>query len=294
MASSLNWREYIERVTPPNRRIGTDVMLLDDDRFIERVKSFIRNEPFKTDMTIAIFCEQGEMSLKINMKEYQVVAPAMVIILAEQICEPVSHSDDLRGRVIVMSREFTDGLFVSFGDTIPLYSSVYNNPVITMEGDSFVFNQYYDLLQNLACSPNKEFKLQSAHHLTLSMFYGYSHTKHDSNNRILTSRQEEIYSNFIDVLQANYRKNREINFYAQRLCITPKHLSQVVKDISGRSARAIIDEYVISEAKALLYSTTSSVQQISDALNFPSQSVFGKYFKRMTGKSPKEYRKQPM
>ena len=293
--SPLNWREYIERVTPANRRIGTDVMLLDDDRFLDRVEAFVKNEPFKTDMTMAIFCEQGEMTMKINMREYHVVAQAMVIILAEQICEPISHSDELRGRVIVMSKAFTDGLFVSFGDTIPLHSSVYNNPVLKIEEDGFVFHQYYNLLQNLASSPHTDYKLESAHHLTLSLFYGYSHMRHESTNNVeVSSRQEEIYADFIEELSANYRKEREIGFYAQQLCITPKHLSQVVKDISGRSAGTIISEYVISEAKALLYSTTKSVQQISDELNFPSKSVYGKYFKRVTGKSPKEYRKQPM
>ena len=79
-------------------------------------------------------------------------------------------------------------------------------------------------------------------------------------------------------------------FYADRLCITAKHLSQVVKNITGKTALAIIDEYVITEAKALLLSTTMSIQQISDKLNFPSQSVFGKYFKRCTSMTPKECR----
>ena len=64
--------------------------------------------------------------------------------------------------------------------------------------------------------------------------------------------------------------------------------------MSGRSALNIIDEYVIAESKALLHSTTRSIQQISNELNFVSQSVFGKYFKRITGLSPKEYRQQQM
>lgn len=292
--SPLEWRKYIEYVTPSNRRIGTDVMLLDDDSFLKRVNSYIENKPFKADMTIAIFCEQGEMTLKIDMKEYNVVAPAMITILSDQICEPVSHSDDTRGRVIVMSRSFTDGLFSSVGSTIPLYSSVFKNPVMKMEGDSFVFDRYYDLLKNIASSPMSEYKLESAHHLTLSMFYGYTHMKHESLNVAVSSRQEEIYAEFIEVLRANYKKYRDIGFYARQLCITPKHLSQVIKDVSGRSALNIIDEYVIAESKALLHSTTRSIQQISNELNFVSQSVFGKYFKRITGLSPKEYRQQQM
>ena len=93
------------------------------------------------------------------------------------------------------------------------------------------------------------------------------------------------------MLQANFKREREVHFYADKLCITAKHLSQVVKDVTGNTALNIIEEYVITESKALLLSTNMSIQQISDDLNFPSQSVFGKYFKRITGVSAREYRK---
>lgn len=78
--------------------------------------------------------------------------------------------------------------------------------------------------------------------------------------------------------------------YSGGLCITPKYLSRIIKDITGYTALDYIENYVVTEAKAMLNSTMMTVQQISDSLNFPSQSVFGKYFKRVTGMSPKEYR----
>ena len=96
---------------------------------------------------------------------------------------------------------------------------------------------------------------------------------------------------FTELLERHHKKEREIAFYADKMFITPKHLSQVIKDYSNKTALAFIEEYVIAEAKSMLLSTTLSIQQISDELNFPSQSVFGKYFKRVTGKSPTEYRR---
>jgi AraC-like DNA-binding protein len=169
--------------------------------------------------------------------------------------------------------------------------SLLKNPHINFETDSMVFGQYYKLLRDIAHSPHSNFKTEAARHLTLAMFYGYSHLKHQiSNKNISTSRQEEIYLQFIDLLDNHYSNERQVLFYADRLCITAKHLSQVVKNITGKTALAIIDEYVITEAKALLLSTTMSIQQISDRLNFPSQSVFGKYFKRCTSMTPKECR----
>jgi AraC-like DNA-binding protein len=88
----------------------------------------------------------------------------------------------------------------------------------------------------------------------------------------------------------HYKRERKVGFYAEKLCITSKHLSQVVKEVSGRTASEIIEDYVITEIKALLISTNMTIQQISDYLNFPSQSVFGKYVKRITGVSPKRYK----
>lgn len=84
---------------------------------------------------------------------------------------------------------------------------------------------------------------------------------------------------------------READFrYSGGLCITSKYLSRIIKDITGYTALDYIENYVVTEAKAMLNSTMMTVQQISDSLNFPSHSVFGKYFKRVTGMSPKEYR----
>lgn len=73
--------------------------------------------------------------------------------------------------------------------------------------------------------------------------------------------------------------------------LTPKHLSGVVKEVSGKTVGEWIDELVILEAKALLNSSSMNIQEIADRLNFANQSFFGKYFKHYTGMSPKEYRK---
>ena len=74
--------------------------------------------------------------------------------------------------------------------------------------------------------------------------------------------------------------------------MTPKYLSLLVKNVSNRTAGEWIDNYVVLEAKALLSSSTLSIQEISDRLNFTNQSFFGKYFKQHVGISPTEYRKK--
>jgi AraC-like DNA-binding protein len=90
-------------------------------------------------------------------------------------------------------------------------------------------------------------------------------------------------------VQENYVRERAISFYADRLCVTPKYLSQVVKQISGRLAGEWISDYVILEAKALINSHKYTMQQISDMLNFANQSFFAKYFKEKAGCTPSSY-----
>ncbi len=288
--SYIKWRNSIEDITPADHRIGDDILLIDNSHTM-RAELSSDNEPFRIDMTMAIIYEQGSADLKINMRDYHIEAPAVLLVLNDQIYQSAGQSEDLRSKVILMSRSFSDSLFANSGEILPLKSSIMKNPVMKIENEENVFGQFFQLLQNIAASPRQEFKIESARHLTLSMFYGYSHLKHEVNEvKSTNSRQEEIFTKFTELLERHHKKEREIAFYADKMCITSKHLSQVIKDYTGKTALGLIEEYVISEAKSMLLSTTMSIQQISDELNFPSQSVFGKYFKRVAGISPSEYR----
>lgn len=288
--SYIKWRSSIEDITPADHRIGDDILLIDNSHTM-RAELSSDNEPFRIDMTMAIIYEQGSADLKINMRDYHIEAPAVLLVLNDQIYQSAGHSEDLRSKVILMSRSFSDSLFANSGEILPLKSSIMKNPVMKIENEENVFGQFFQLLQNIAASPRQEFKIESARHLTLSMFYGYSHLKHEVNEvKSTNSRQEEIFTKFTELLERHHKKEREIAFYADKMCITSKHLSQVIKDYTGKTALGLIEEYVIAEAKSMLLSTTMSIQQISDELNFPSQSVFGKYFKRVAGISPSEYR----
>ena len=103
------------------------------------------------------------------------------------------------------------------------------------------------------------------------------------------NRKEQIFRDFLTLLEQYYTQERSISFYADRMCLTSKYLSTIVKEVSGKHGMQWIDEYVVLEAKALLRDGSMSVKQISDKLNFPSQSMFGRFFKKMTGYSPKQF-----
>ncbi|MDE6154095.1 MAG: AraC family transcriptional regulator [Muribaculaceae bacterium] len=109
-------------------------------------------------------------------------------------------------------------------------------------------------------------------------------------HRPVRSRKVNYVHEFMRLLQQHYRKERTVSFYAGQLCISPKYLSLLVREVTGRTAAAIIDQFVINEAKNMLRFSGYTIQQVAYKLNFPNQSAFGKYFKHITGVSPTSFR----
>lgn len=101
-----------------------------------------------------------------------------------------------------------------------------------------------------------------------------------------------LFNEFMSLLQQYNKRERNVSFYARQLNITPKYLSSVVKEVSGKTAARWIDESVILEAKTLLKYSGMSIQEIAYHLNFSTQSFFGKYFKQHTGTSPSRYKRK--
>lgn len=106
------------------------------------------------------------------------------------------------------------------------------------------------------------------------------------------NRNEEVFEKYINYLKQHVPSEHTVTFYAGKLCITPQYLSKICKDISGRPACEWIYEFLTLEAKTLLAHTSLTIQEISSRLNFSDQSTFGKFFKKHTSLTPKEYRRE--
>ena len=170
------------------------------------------------------------------------------------------------------------------------YMKMYNNPTTDINQDMLdSLSIFYAILYRAAANDKNPFRQQIIENL-ISVFYygGVSSLSSDAESNL--KYKNHIVANFLELVQQHYREERLIQYYASRLCITPKYLSKLVKDHTGRAATDWIEQHVILEARAMLQSTDLSIQQIATTLNFPNQSFFGKYFKRATGVSPKQYR----
>lgn len=103
---------------------------------------------------------------------------------------------------------------------------------------------------------------------------------------------DTVFHNFMISLSYNYRKERNVAFYAAEQCLSYSYFSDIIKQKSGMTALRWINDSVISDARHILEYTNVSIKEIADRLNFPTQSFFGKYFKQYVGISPKEYRRR--
>lgn len=107
-----------------------------------------------------------------------------------------------------------------------------------------------------------------------------------------SGRKDALFNAFISKVEKHHREEHGVKFYADELFVTPKYLSAVVDEASSKGAKQWIDEYVALDAKVLLRTTQKDIQEISEELNFPDMSFFGKFFKRIVGVSPKTFRTQ--
>ena len=173
---------------------------------------------------------------------------------------------------------------------------LYENPVKHFSGEALKeIRMVYELMKKKIIENDNPFRKEILQGYVRALMYTILHklleTLQQVPEHIQNNRQHEIYMQFIREVQRNYQKERSVAYYADRLCITPKYLSQTVQKASGRLAGEWISEYVILEAKALIKSHCYTIQQISELLHFPNPSFFGRYFKKKVGCTPKAYQK---
>ena len=253
--------------------------------------------PHKFDFFMFVKHTEGSAVVKIDMAEFVLDKPCNFIKLGPgQIVSIEKVSEDFDAEIILMSKRFVEGLMVFVNGSIPMRFNVSRGMPVEHIDDgeseiSYVSNIIYKAVRNILKDTGNPFRLQVVQHIIMALFYSSESVRELETNDVARSNADVITKEFLKHVKENFRRERQLQFYADLLCITPRYLSRVVKECTGASAAEWIERSVVLEARALLKSTNMTVQQISDELNFPSQTFFGKYFKRRVGMSPKEYRR---
>lgn len=234
----------------------------------------------------------GEATVEIDSRPYRLYPGVLLTLLPGHVLKTDSYSDDFRCRVLAVPFDFMNDF-----------------PYMLQSRISEKMGQ----MPYLLLSPEEQAILPE-HYRTIARHY--AHTQHSSYREILrclffvftaevcaiySGRQvrvsathyEELTDGFFRLLHANFYVCRNIAFYAGQLCITPKHLAKVIRQTTGEVPSYWIAEFTIREIKSLLCSTSLTVTQLADRLNFPDSSFLARYFRRNTGMSPQEFRFRP-
>lgn len=248
------------------------------------------SDPVKFEATTWIFVHQGSGKCDINLVTYDIKAPCLVIVRGSQIMLPRYISPDFRASVIVMSKRFRENLFI-FTNNTPLYTLMSRHCVASIPEETVpAFRQFITSLREIMSDKSNPYASQALMFHMVEFIFRYVYRCYEQFEDEIVSRQGRMSDKFLQLVQENFREHRFLDFYAEKMEVTPKHLSRTIKAQTGFTAVEWIERFVILEAKVLLKSSNLNIQQISDELNFPSQSFFGKYFKKFTGMSPKEFR----
>lgn len=248
------------------------------------------SEPVKFAATTWIVVYKGTGKADINLVSHDIQAPALVSVRSTQIMQPTYLSPDFSASIIVMSKRFSENLFMFLSNS-PLQSLTRRHPVVSIPEELVPkFHDFFHSLSEILSDRSNIYASQALLHQVMLFVTKDGYKCYAPFGNEIVSKQGRMSDQFLSLVQENFRKERFLDFYAEKLGVTPKHLSRTVKKQTGYTAVEWIERYVILEAKVLLKSSNLNIQQIADELSFPSQSFFGKYFKKLTGLSPKEFR----
>lgn len=274
--------------------IGNDFYIL-DATLQEQHKPL--NYPCRFDGFMFLYCVKGHLRMNVNLKEFEISegmifmnVPGNIIRVNEIMDTP---QEEVRYICLAMSRDFSQGLKVDVTKLFNEGVSMLDNPgVLLNEQERTLACNHMKLLGDLLNSdvPYMKEAILSALSSLLYVLMGVWNDSLANEADRQSTRSKVTFDKFMKLVSEYHTKYRNVGFYADKLCLTPKYLSKLIKNATGRSAPEWIDSYVILEAKNLLKYSGTTIKEIVYKLNFPNQSVFYKFFKARTGMTPTEYR----
>lgn len=239
---------------------------------------------------------KGETSLSYNLRDHTMRRDTLFIFTPKNVLQIKEHTT-FEAHVLIFSPELMKELSIDTRHLMPLFLQFAAYPCLELKiEDSRTLHNYISLIEEELNDRTNEFAVNIIKGLVSVTLYKVgdviSHylDEHPEAKNTIYSRAENYFRQFMELLNDNYKKQRSVGFYAQKLCITPKYLTILIKRISGKSVSQWVDNFVVMEAKMLLRYSKMSIQEIAYELNFPNQSFFGSYFKRNTGMSPSQYK----
>lgn len=279
---------------------------LSDDLFVAEMhyetKMDIIEYPCRFHGYMAFFCIKGEFEVEINLKKFTIRKDSMFIYTPGNIVRVTNidprEKESVHFVVVAISEDLMSSTRFDFSKLYNESLRLLESPcVVINENERGLYRKYFDLIQEVSKMriPNMR---ESVTALISSIFYlmgamwtdRLTAAKKNGGDEMST-RSKIVLEDFLLLVRDYHTKERSLSFYADKLYLTPKYLSKLIKSVSGKSAHEWIDSFVILEAKNLLKYSDMSIKSIVYELNFPNQTTFYRFFKTKTGMTPSEYRK---
>jgi len=251
----------------------------------------IQNSPERLIRGMICICTNGYADVEIDFIKHHFEKGAILTVFPMQIMEQKHVSEDFSLIYITYSTEILQSILFRFSPEFEVFlkgNPIFNAPEKIYKADveflRLIKNKYEEV-ENIF---RNEIIISLLRVFYLNIYNGIHHKL--LRNTIKHTRRIEITGMFIKLIMKYSNKSRELAFYADKLNITPKYLSIVTSEVRGQSAKKVIDDYIMTEIKLQLNSTSKSIMEISEGLNFPDPPSFCKFFKRHSGLSPKQYR----
>ena len=249
----------------------------------------LKDQPTLMPEMRILIIKNGWANPIINMMERRFEVGDLVFLGSNGVLQYKDASSD----VLAIGLSISDELFsLAVGNRIPgaFDGHVRHFMLRLSPGEQEYLDQLHLMLYNHLRQPDGS--SQVTLHLVSAFLWYVDHlwSRQEQYYREHQSREQRLFTDFIQLVSEFAPEHHTIDFYASRLCLTPRYMSTIVKQVSGKSAKQWIDDALVTRIKIDLKHTDKSVARICDDMNFPNPSFLTKFFKRMTGMTPREFR----
>ena len=249
------------------------------------------NEKFVSPNFVISLCHKGSCKADFDMRPIEFKQHDIAVMLPDHIIGHGECSEDYSTTMIVIDREFFDQL--TNREAFSGYLKYKNHPNYHLNEEQY--SQINTILATLrlVIEIDHPKRIESLANLLDILFYALTDYRGEESLDKNENRNTFLFNSFYDLLIENYQQHHEIAWYSEKLCLTPKYFSGVIRQITGKSAAQWINEVLVLHAKRLLYTRRDmNIQQIAFELGFKGNANFCRFFKDQTGLRPSQYRKQ--
>ena len=258
--------------------------------------SYFNNYANRCEGGAILFCRKGSAHVTVNQYGGLVKRNTLVLVLPGSVLMLTGRTEDFRVTFCAFSLDIFSEAAFRFRLEPSFFRTLRENPItypparivegagIWFQMAAYTYRDRNNIFRNTITRNRLQNVLMEIYD-KLQRFAGMQRQMPES-----TTRQTELFHRFVALVHEFSSQEREVSFYADKLCISTRYLSTIVRTIAHSTAKEFIDRSVLLEIKMLLQSTDLSVQEIAYRLHFPDQSYLGRYFKKHTGESPTEYR----